>query len=203
MKTQFFNNLKIIGPFVTLLVAYPFAASAQEAVEASSSEAKDISPIGILPGYKRGTHVDIQERNPFAQRVEKKEVLVDAEGEAAQIIRILEGLRLLGVSRDPAGNVKTVLYGDLRLTEGNEVPQLLPDQNDRLVVSKISNKEVEISWVTEAGNRVEDGRKLLIGIDMTPTIEFILPGQESGNTALWSPRKKEGKSFSHKGPGQG
>ncbi len=135
------------------------------------------SEIGILPSSRRGIRVDVSERNPYAKRVLEEAKPEDSKSEAAQIIQILEGLRIRGLSRDEHGNVKTVLYGDLRLTEGAKVPQLLPGQNDELVVARVSNEDVELAWTVEAGNRVSDGRKILIPIELEPRIQIVLPGQ--------------------------
>lgn len=137
----------------------------------------DFKEIGILPSSKRGSRIDVAERNPYAARTVEKTKGEDATSEASQIIKILEGLRIRGLSRDRSGNVRTVLYGDLRLTQGAMLPQLLPNQNDELIVSSVTNEEIELAWLNEAGNRVTDGRKLLIAIELEPKVQIVLPGQ--------------------------
>tara|TARA_R110002096_G_scaffold114770_4_gene248794 strand:+ start:6566 stop:7159 length:594 start_codon:yes stop_codon:yes gene_type:complete len=155
-----------------------------------------VQEIGILPSSKRGTRVDVAERNPYAARTVEKLGPEDATSEASQIIQILEGLRVRGLSRDRNGNVRTVLYGDLRLTEGAMVPQLLPDQNDELIVSSLTNEEVELAWLSEGGNREADGRKILIAIELEPKVQIVLPGQVDVNgepKKAWIGLKAEGE----------
>lgn len=143
----------------------------------NETESSDVLEIGILPSSKRGSRIDVAERNPYAARTVEKTRGEDATSEASQIIRILEGLRIRGLSRDRNGNIRTVLYGDLRLTQGTMLPQLLPNQNDELIVSSVTNEEIELAWLNEAGNREADGRKLLIAIELEPKVQIVLPGQ--------------------------
>ncbi len=160
------------------LLFFPLSGASQEA-PAEAGERKLTSEIGILPTSRKGVKVDPVERNPYAARVAEQKVATDLKSEASQIMQILEGLKVRGFSRDFNGNVRTVLYGDLRFSEGSSVPQLLPNQNDKLYVSRVTNEEVELAWLSEAGNKVEDGRKILIAINMEPLVQIVLPGQSA------------------------
>ena len=143
-----------------------------------------VNEHGILPTFKAGLRVAPSERNPYAKRIVEEEEQVDAESEAAQILKLLSTLRIHGFSRDEKGNVKTVLCGDLRFTEGAAVPQLLPEQNDRLIVSRVTNHEVELSWRTENGRKSGDGRKLIIPFNLEPKIQINLPGRADNESPV-------------------
>lgn len=136
-----------------------------------------ISGIGILPGFKQGERVPVDERNPYADRLQQKEKVAESGSEASKIIQVLESLQVRGVVRDGTKKVTAVLLGDLPLVEGRDLPQLLPSQLDRLYVSKLTETEVEITWRTESGRPVQDGRRLPLILDDRPKVEVVLPGQ--------------------------
>lgn len=131
--------------------------------------------LGILPSQKQGVEVDREERNPFANRVVKKVTIEDTETEAAHIRRVLSNLEVVGVSKGPRGT--RVLLGDLLLMEGKELPPVVTGQSDRVVVSAVSETEVELTWIVESGKAVEDGRQLIVPFNLEPKVEVVLPGQ--------------------------
>jgi len=134
-----------------------------------------LAEIGFLPTQKRGIRVDPEERNPYAERAVKKIATQNTETEADQIRKVLEGMRVQGASSGPGG--RSVLFGDLILREGQELPPLLVKQKDRLKVTSVTETEVEISWITESGTQIEDGRKISIMVDLEPRVIAVLPGQ--------------------------
>lgn len=162
-------------------------APAQPAAKAGGAEAAPskrppgppvpVGFIGILPDFKRGEKLPLDERNPYANRVMEKEKPAESGSEAAKIIKLLEKLQVRGVTRDAKGNVRTVLLGDLALTEGRELPQLLVSQVDQIYVSKVTNKEVELTWRTDAGKPTAEGRHVSLPLDERPKVEIVLPGQ--------------------------
>jgi len=144
--------------------------------------------IGILPDQKRGLEVDPQERNPFGVVVvEKKEALT--RGEAGKLTEILRGLPFSGLSRNGQGEVRSVLLGDLRLVEGEIVPQLVEGQTDELMVQSVSEDEVVVVWSKEAGRQVAEARKLNLPLDGGPKVEVRLPGQRKGAGTAAAARK--------------
>jgi len=173
MKGSFW--IAVLG--LSFAPAVTWSQNAAPGEEGIAAKERFVTSIGILPGFKQGADVSPTERNPYADRVEDHNAVADRESEAARIIQVLESLRVRGVVRDPSGNVRSVLLGDIALKQGRELPQLLPSQVDQLVVSKVSNKEVEITWKTEAGKPVPDGRRLAFELDDRPRVEVILPGQ--------------------------
>lgn len=137
---------------------------------------EDIDSIGFLPGFKKGLRLPAAERNPYSERKKNaSELPEDGESEAARIREILQGLRVRGISNGPRG--MRVLFGNLVLIAGVELPQLLPGQLDRLMCTRVTDKDVEVAWLSEAGEISDDGRKILITIDLEPTVTVILPGQ--------------------------
>ena len=141
----------------------------------------DLSPIGFLPGFKSGVSVDANERNPYAEREKKNNLATeDEDSEAARIREKLQGLRVRGTGTGPRG--RRVLFGDLVLMQGKELPPLIPGQMDRLICTRVTENEVEISWLTESGDQVADGRRLLITIDQEVIVRYYLPGQLNSDT---------------------
>lgn len=131
--------------------------------------------IGILPSQKIPATVDAGDRNPFATRTPGPVGPdIDTESEESRIRQIFAGLRVTG--RVPASKgVPRVLVGDLILKEGGELPQLIENQTDRLRVTRITDKEVEITWIDE--EVAEQPRKLLIPINLNPNVTVLLPGR--------------------------
>jgi hypothetical protein len=133
--------------------------------------------IGILPSQKIPATVDSGDRNPFATRTPEQENFgegFDIESEESRIRQIFAGLRVTG--RVPASKgAPRVLVGDLILKEGIELPQVIENQTDRLRVTRITDKQVEITWIDE--EVAEQPRKLLIPINLDPDVSFLLPGR--------------------------
>ena len=84
-----------------------------------------------------------------------------------------------GTSEQPGGK-RVVLLNDMILQEGRAVPPVIVGQTEMLLVSKISEEEIELVWVDEHSNAL-DGRKLTIPIQMEPSVEFQLKGQPIGH----------------------
>ncbi|MEM7600404.1 MAG: hypothetical protein AAF357_03190 [Verrucomicrobiota bacterium] len=165
---------KIIGlAFVTTSILAPSGWSQGE----GSFDPRGNS-IGIFPGFKKEETVVVGERNPYADRVVASIEVADEESEAARIIRVLESLEIRGVTRNGQGHVRSVLLGDIVLVQGRSLPQLLPDQTDELFVSQVTDTNVEITWRSESGKRVIDGRRHDFEIDGESRVEVILPGQQ-------------------------
>lgn len=141
----------------------------------------DANQLGFLPGLKAGVAVDASERNPYSKREKKNADASKTEDtEAARIRERLQSLRVLGTSAGEKG--RRVLFGDLVLMQGHELPVLIPGQSDRLICTRVTEKEVEISWLTESGEQVMDGRRLLITIDQEVIVRYILPGQPNSDS---------------------
>lgn len=176
------GGLAVTGPEKKGPAAQPQVKAGVAAGKARTAEAAPAAPLpsipdGILPEFKRGVKLPLEERNPYANRVVEKEKPAESGSEAAKILKILEKLQVRGIVRDLDGKVRTVLLGDLALTEGRNVPQLLVSQVDQIFVSKVTNKEIEITWRTDAGKVTTDGRHVVLKLDDRPKVEIVLPGQ--------------------------
>lgn len=167
-------NLKHLAGLRHLVLGAAVVLSGQLAL-AVDEEAETNFDLGILPSQKKGVEVDREERNPFANRVVKKVAVEDTETEAAHIRRVLSNLEVVGVSKGPRGT--RVLLGDLLLMEGKELPPVVTGQSDRVVVSAVSETEVELTWIVESGKKVDDGRQLIVPFNLEPKVEVVLPGQ--------------------------
>ncbi len=151
--------------------------SAADEIKASEKAAA----VGMLPHQKRGNEVDANERNPFAHRVEIAQATTeeDTNSEEAKIRAVLNGLIPTGITNGRNGLKAQV--GGLILEMGRPVPQLIPNQTDRLRVTKVSAKSVEITWIDEEG--AEEPRKHVIDLNsLKPTVETILPGSSEEGT---------------------
>ncbi len=150
------------------------------AIACGRSGAEPPETMGILPEQKTPTLISESERNPFGTRTKKEDVAVyDKESEESQIRRIFTQLQVNGMSEARNG-FQRVLLGDMILEKGKKVPPLIDRQSETLIVSDITDEQVELSWVDEATMRL-DGRKLLIPIALDPTVEFVLKGQPGGD----------------------
>ena len=160
--------------FVLAVGVNSFAASNLVAAADDVKISEKAALVGMLPHQKRGTEVDANERNPFAHRVEivKTEAKRDTNSEEAKIRAVLNGLRVVGITNGKNGLKAQV--GSLILEVGRAVPQLIPNQTDRLRVTKVSAKSVEIKWIDEEG--AEEPRKHVIDLDLTPRINTALAG---------------------------
>ncbi len=170
MKSR--NSLKLCSLLSALLSLCALSSKAQETALA----------IGILPEQKSPIIIPESERNPFAVRAEKQvQAYYDKESEESRIRRIFANLAVNGVSEGDNGSVK-VLVGDLILEKGKLVPKLLKGQTELIIVSDVSEVQAELAWLDKRTSRY-DGRKLILPINMEPSVEFVLKGQPGDSNA--------------------
>ncbi len=173
-------NIKIYTLSVILiLVGIHTSGSAQTpanpATNGSSQPSYNID-IEMKPADKRPLRLKENERNPFEKRSAKDEEFTetDTDSEESKLREILTQLRVGGSSRGTNG--LRILLGDMNLEEGMFLPKLIPVQNDALKVTEITEEALTLSWVdTESG--VLTGKTLQLTFDLTPTIQYGLPGQ--------------------------
>jgi len=166
------------GLVLALLGAALPQGTAAEDVEALTVLAP--ASIDLVPSQRRGARVLGDERNPFADRVPDLKPLEGEESgktEDDRIRIIFSELTVSGVSRGPGG--LRVLMGDLILEKGYEVPPLLENQASRIMVTGVSENEVELSWLDPESGEVTP-KKLLVAYDLTPSVSFVLQGQRLG-----------------------
>lgn len=133
--------------------------------------------IGTLPSQKVPATVDENERNPFSTSVPDDIDDIrnfDAESEESRIRQVFSNLKVNGHVPGINGPAR-VLVGDLILEEGQDVPNVIENQTDVLRVTRIDDKEVELSWVGE--EVVEQPRTFVIPIALDPVVSVMLPGR--------------------------
>ena len=111
------------------------------------------------------------DRNPFVSRLVKKATVVeDRDAQETKIRSVLSTMEVKGTSKGKNGVI--VLMGPLVLEEGAEVPQLIENQTQKLIVTKVKSTEVELTWVDEPGvRRAEEGpRKFIKSFNLKPKV---------------------------------
>lgn len=149
--------------------------SASLAIAADSNEVSEkAAAIGMLPFQKRGTELQAEERNPFAERVIVRNSVAagNPNTEESKLRSRLSEMKVTGISRGEHGY--TAQIGGMILKEGEMVDQLIPRQSDKLRVTKVTDKTVEISWVNEEG--AEEPRKHVLELDLRPLVATKLAG---------------------------
>ena len=149
------------------------------ALISGDARAESASDIGTLPSQRIPATVNEGDRNPFATRIAISEESVgefNGDSEESRIRQVFSRLNVTG--RVPGnGGSPRVLVGDLILAEGELVPQVIENQTDVLRVTRITDKEVELTWVDEEATAAP--RRLPIPIDLSAKVDFILPGRGS------------------------
>ncbi|MEM9481404.1 MAG: hypothetical protein AAGA58_17275 [Verrucomicrobiota bacterium] len=161
--------------FLTIL-SLASTALLSRAEEGDISEA---SKVGILPHQKKTLNVPPDERNPFSVPVVGDAEVVDSSTEEAQLRGIVRRLPIGGVT--PGNRGLKVLLGSMIIEQGHYLPDLFPGQANRLLVSKVSRKEIELTVVDEDG--AEQQEKIRKEFDLANDVHGIHPGGE-GRTSL-------------------
>ncbi len=141
--------------------------------------------VGLLPGEKKPLILRQEERNPFAKKEEKTELLPveeDTVTEESQIRALLLQLRVVGRTNGPSD--RKVLLDDLILEAGKTLPPVIPNQTEQLKVNAIYDSAVEIVWIE--ADPATDPRRLFIPINMKPEVNRALGGR-SVNSGEKSP----------------
>ncbi len=162
--------------FAALIPALGLATT----LRGDDKDLSEASKVGILPHQKKTLSVPPDERNPFSVPVsDNNSPIVDSSTEEAQLRSIMRRMRLVGVT--PGNQGLKVLMGGMILEQGHFLPDLLPGQTNRLLVSKISRKEIEITVVDEDG--AEQQEKIRKEFDIDKDVNGIYPGGE-GKSSL-------------------
>ncbi len=132
--------------------------------------------VGLLPGDKQPVPIRPEERNPFAKREQKPEIVQDeqeAETEENRIRNVLMQLRVVGRTRGSEG--RKILLDDLILEAGKILPPVIAGQTERLKVEAIYESAIEIVWI-EADPAAEP-RRLFIPVNLQPGVSRALGGR--------------------------
>ncbi len=136
-------KLKIL---ITLLPCLVAGAAHAQVREITVSE-QEIKALGPLPDDKRAETLAKNERNPFAERIiANPELKEDGESEDAKLNSILQKVKISGIIKESNGHLG-VMVADRLYREGDKLAPLIPNQTALLRVSKVSDKEIEFTWV--------------------------------------------------------
>lgn len=137
----------------------------------------DQSDIGLLPQDKAPVTVADDERNPFGRRTPKGPVVVEeTENEEAKIRGLIAKLPLGGMTR--GYGVTKVLVGSFTVEEGQVLPDLIPNQTEKVRVLSVTGGQVELGFVDKDGTA--DIRKIVLIYDLKPEVRFKLGGSAPG-----------------------
>jgi len=130
--------------------------------------------IGLLPEDKMPLQVAESERNPFGKRVVKvAAVQAETESEESKIRAVIEKLPLGGMTRG-YGVVK-VLLGSYMVAEGQTLPDVIPNQTEKVKVLSVTADRVELGFVDKDGTA--ETRKIGRLFNLSPSVRFKLGGK--------------------------
>jgi len=169
---------------VALLVPAVLDARAQER-ELTPAEQKaadmrlpELDRSALEPEKREPAKVFEGERNPFGlvslppAEVEETES-IQAETEEMRLRRILGNMRVSGVVGTEGSY--SVLLGPMQLKEGQRLPKLFADQAEVLMVTKISGREVVLSF--DEKDPSIPPRSIGLGYDLRARPRSLLPGE--------------------------
>jgi len=170
---------------IVALVVHSFPDAPAQERELTPAELKaadmrlpELDRSALEPEKREPTKVLEGERNPFGlvsvppAEVEETES-IQAETEEMRLRRILGNMRVSGVVG--AEGSYRVLLGPMQLQEGQRLPKLFADQAEVLVVTKISEREVVLSF--EEKDPSVPPRSIGLGYDLRARPQSLLPGE--------------------------
>ncbi len=132
--------------------------------------------IGLLPEDKMPVQVAESERNPFGKRVAKVAAApAVTESEETKIRSVIENLPLGGMTRG-YGVVK-VLLGSYMVAEGQTLPDVIPNQTEKVKVLSVTADRVDLGFVDKDGTA--ETRKIGLLINLSPSVRFKLGGKSA------------------------
>jgi len=160
-------------------------ALAVGASQSPAQEGVDVEEIGILPQDKKAIEVSPDESNPFAivQAVKPDEdSFVDSTLEEQKIRTFFSDITIQGITRSQYGY--KVLMGGMILEVGDMVPPVVPNQTERLQVTKIDEESIEVSWVEDEDKNARSPQTRILRKDLNvvrPGVKTMTPGSSAGS----------------------
>lgn len=161
-------------------IAFPSAVCVL--VSSLSALAAPVGSVGMLPGEKVAIKVEEAERNPFGLRVVQttEAPKEDTGSEETEIRTVVESLTVKGVTK--SGGRVQVLLGSFALEEGKLMPELIPDQTEKLRVLTLTEEKAELGFVEKNGS--VGGRTIVLRLDFTPSVRYkVGPGATASDAA--------------------
>ncbi len=155
---------------------------AQEAAPEEEEKKERVQYQLVLPEEKSPESVKPEEHNPFESESEAASRDQSGNTEENRVRDILMRLPVSGMSMDPRGR-RRVLLGDIDLTVGEYVPQVLPDQLVELKVKNISQDSIELAW--QEKEMIGLPPKIMsIPINMEPSVTIQMKGSQGGESHM-------------------
>lgn len=141
---------------------------------------RDLDRSALEPQQRTPVEVTRDERNPFGllsvpPPQEEEQVKIEVETEEMKIRRILGNMRVTGLSGSP-GSYR-VMLGSMQLARGDMVPRLFANQAERLRVEDITERQIVLTFVERKQQQDLPPRSIGLGIDLTPRVRSLLPGE--------------------------
>lgn len=167
----------------SLILTAAFLASLLPASAEVEVTMAELRKLGFLPQDKADLRltdkIDIKRRNPFAER---KKVVANrpteqVETEESKIRTFFDKQKISGLMN--LGGKYSISLGRLTLEQGMTVPPVIPNQTQILRVMKVTDSELEIGWVEDAGLDTGVPRKIRKKIDLRPQLELLIVSEEN------------------------
>jgi hypothetical protein len=149
---------------------------------ASGIVSEEVAALGMLPSQRQGIRINPQERNPFASETRettKSPETPENESQESKIRALFRQLHVSGIRHRHHGQ-SLALVNDLILREGEEIDPVLPDQTERLVVSKIESNQIELNFIETKEST--QPRSIILPVRHQVQVTQKLPAQPAGST---------------------
>jgi len=135
----------------------------------------DAAEVTILPKDRTFTELRAGERNPFGQAaaVAEPTAMQEAETEEVHLRRVIGAIKVGGVSG--SGPRARVLLGSLILKPGDTLPPLFENQQEVLMISSVSEKEVRLTFLEKDAS--SEPRQIVIPLRLAPQVSQLLYGE--------------------------
>jgi hypothetical protein len=159
-------------PLLALLMVC--SAQAQDAAGAEDESSERVQYTLILPDEKTPETIKADENNPFEAVADEK--LKEGDTEENRVRDILLSMPAKGGGNGPGG--MRVMLGSMRLEAGQMVPDVLPDQQVKLMVKSISPQQIEMVWVEKKPTGLPP-KPFVLDVDVSPRIRYMMPSGTS------------------------
>lgn len=156
--------------------------AASPPLPASGIVSDEVAALGMLPSQRQGIRINPQERNPFASETRETTKSPDTpenESQESKIRALFRQLHVSGIRHRHHGQ-SLALVNDLILREGEEIDPVLPDQTERLVVSKIESSQIELIFIETKEST--QPRTIILPVRHQVHVTQKLPAQPAGST---------------------
>ena len=156
--------------------------AASPPLPASGIVSDEVAALGMLPSQRQGIRINPQERNPFASETRETTKSPDTpenESQESKIRALFRQLHVSGIRHRHHGQ-SLALVNDLILREGEEIDPVLPDQTERLVVSKIESSQIELNFIETKEST--QPRTIILPVRHQVHVTQKLPAQPAGST---------------------